>query len=300
MKKLSKHDRAEMVLRRIEQYATLSSFCRVLYRAIFEWLERPEVTSEKLDQAFQLLLRCECRRHDHVGRIVRNGNLDLIEVIRVGQHARKNLSFLLRAVERIETGNARETMIRELIAAECHSHLGSTPKVIAALRRVTRLGCDHSLAYFALGYNLYQDALRNFAKDGAICGEPAIERPVEFVEACQGAIRAFQRGLGLGEARFDAQISWWIGLANETIGDHQAAREAFKNAMAMDPKRYAGIGQAKMQSLSLYRADALRRPAERVRLDRLGSITEEEISRAREFLAALNGFPPAFVEDQEA
>jgi len=299
MKKLSRHDRVEMVLRRIEQYPTLSSYCRILYRAIFEWLETEEVESEKLDQAFQLLLRCECRIHDQVGRIVRSGNLDLLAVVRVGRHARRNLWRLLRAVEKLQVSTSREGVIRELIVAECHSHLGSTREVVAALRRAIRLGCEHALAHFALGYNLYQEALRNFVGKAPGSGKSVIARPAEFADACRASVRAFERGLGLDEGRFDARICWWIGLINEAIGERRAARDAFAKAMAMNPRGFADIGRAKMKLLSSCKPGMRRTPAERAWLARLGPITEEEVNRAQAFLASLEDFPFEFAQDDE-
>ena len=299
MKKLSRHDRAQMVLRRIEQYPTLSAYCRILYRAIFEWLETQEVESEKLDQAFQLLLRCECRRHDQVGRIVRSGNLDFLEVVRVGRHARKNLSRLVRSVEQLRAHTAREAVIRELIVAECYSHLGSTRKVVGALSRAIGLGCEHALAHFALGYNLYQDALRNFAGEASGSRKAIISRPAEFADACRVSLRAFERGLGLDDGRFDARIWWWIGMVNETIGERRAAREAFAKAMAMNPRKFAGAGQAKIRRLSTCKPGLRRTPAEKAWLDRLGPITKEEMDRARAFLTSLEDFPFEFAQNDE-
>ena len=81
-------------LRRLEQYSTLSPFCRAFYRLIYELLGDPEMDSAKLRQAFHVFLRCECRRHQTVCRIVKDGGLDLEKIIRSGRQTHDLLEWL--------------------------------------------------------------------------------------------------------------------------------------------------------------------------------------------------------------
>jgi len=284
-------DAIHAALRRLEQYPTLSPFCRLFYRLIYDSVRPPEAVGEKLRQAFHLFLRSECRRHQAVGRIVHRGKLDLLEVIRVGRSAQNVLVRLCRAVETMEPTTRAEATVRELLLAECNYHLGRTEQVVRALRRAIRLGCGHPLVHFALGYNVYCFALQRFTRAGKRKGEVVALDPPAFEHNCRDAIAAFRRGLG-GEA-FDAQIYWWIGLISEMLGEHHEARLAYRRAMEADPENFETRALEKLKAL---RPLALpgRSPRERARLSRLGPITEEEIREARRLLAGCHTFPPFF------
>ena len=297
MKKVSRHGRVEMTLRRLEQYSTLSPFCRLFYRAVYEWLEMPGIDADKLDQAFHLFLRCECQRHHSVGRIVRRGSLDLIEIIEVGRDAQRNLRRIVDAIEKLEPAGRQEAMIRELILAECAYHLGRTRSVILSLKRAIRLGCDHPLAHFALGYNLYHSALDRYAGANGKPGEFVLTHPAEFERACREAIQAFERGLG--HSALDAQISWWMGLVHEAVGNRKGAYEAYTNAMTLDPENFGSIGHDKLQVLGQVQPTQ-RSLGERSRLAGLSPITDDDIARAQQYLADLTTFPSCFLDAEES
>jgi len=292
-KDLGRHDEVHMMLRRLEQYSTLSPFCKLFYRVIYDRLGEPGLDSHKLDQAFHLFLRCECWRHQAVSHIVRQGKLDLIEIMRVGRDAYKNLARICSAVEKMEPAGPREAMIRELILVECSYHLGRTEEVIRGLRRTLRLGCDHPLVHFALGYNIYRSALARFARTGRRKGEIVTDNPRAFENACRQAIAAFE--CGLGDRKFDAQICWWIGLISEMIGDRHAAGDAYLRAMNIDPDNFGGMGDEKLRKLNLC-ALIMRSPAERERLAGLAPITDHDIHEARKSLAELDSFPTFFLD----
>ena len=84
-------------LRRLEQYSTLIAVLPgSFYRLIYELLGDPEMDSAKLRQAFHVFLRCECRRHQTVCRIVKDGGLDLGKIIRSGRRTHDLLEWLAR------------------------------------------------------------------------------------------------------------------------------------------------------------------------------------------------------------
>ena len=119
-------------LRRLEQYSTLSPFCRAFYRLIYELLGDPEMDSAKLRQAFHVFLRCECRRHQTVCRIVRDGNLDLEKIIRSGRQTHDLLEWLTRSLRQMNCGAPQQETVRQLLLAECDYHLGHTTEVVHA------------------------------------------------------------------------------------------------------------------------------------------------------------------------
>lgn len=291
-KNLQRHDEANMTLRRLEQYSTLSPFCRLFYRTIYDRLGAVGLDAEKLDQAFHLFLRCECKKHEAVAGIVRQGKLNLIKTMRIGRTARWSLERLCSAVERMESSGPREAIIRELILTECNYHLGRTDKVIRALKATVQLGCEHPLIHFALGYNIYQSALERFAHAGKRKGEIVATNPRAFESTCRESIAAFERGLD--DTLFDAQISWWIGLISEMIGERDAAQEAYTRAMNVDPDNFAVMAGQKLRSLSPS-TGLTRSPAEQERLSRLSPITDEDIRQARQLLAGLDSFRPFFL-----
>ena len=292
MKNLPLHDKVNMTLRRLEQYSTISPFCRLFYRAIYNWLDLDGLEAQKLNQAFQLFLRCECRRHQAIGRIVRRGRVNLDEVMKVGHDTQVTLARISRTVECLKLVNPREAMIRELILAECDYHLGRTDTVVSALKRAIHLGCDHPLTHFALGYNLYLSALEDYSRAGSREARVIVTEPVAFEKRCEEAIAAFQQGLG--DSRFDAQISWWVGLVSEIIGEQAVARKAFSRAMQIDPENFGSMGHEKIEALD--RAPASRSPSEWERLSHLGPITAEDIHAVRQQLAVVTRYSDIFPE----
>lgn len=272
-------------LRRLEQYSTLSPFSRLFYRHIFDLLhEHPQ---ELLVQAFTIFLRCETRRHQAISTIVRNGRLEVFEIIQVGRRAHYILDSLRKRLESMELSTRELVGIRNLILAECHYHLGHSREVVAALSEAVRLGARHPLVHFALGYNMYVAAMQKHTHAGRRRGELIAKDPVAFIGACHDSIAAFRRGLG--DPSFDAQIHWWIGLIHEMLGERQPARMAYRCAMETDPDHFTEQSLERLERLGSIPPRRSRR--ERTRLGKLEPITEDEVQRARDFLESCDDFP---------
>ena len=295
-KNLSGREAIHATLRRLEQFSTLSPFCRLYYRLIYDWLGAAGLDAGKLNRGLHLLLRCECRRHQAVAHIVQHGKLDVLEIVRIGRAVHAVLDRLSRAIERMELAGRDEAMIRELLLAESRYHLGHTEQVIEAFRRAIRLGCRHPLVHFALGYNLYCSAMQRYARGDRRKHEIAPEDRAAFEETCREAVGAFQQGLG--DVRFDAQMLWWIGTLSELIGDWPGARRSFAKAARVDPENFGGRVAEKLRAL-MQASVVTRSPDERQRLSGLGPISGEEITEARETLAATDSFPASFLETEE-
>jgi len=280
-------------LRRLERYATLSPFCRAFYRLIYELLGEREAGGAKLRQAFHIFLRCECRKHQAARRIVKEGGLDLEKIIRSGRETHDLLERLAGALRQMKLGAPEAETVRQLLLAECDYHLGHTSEVVHELRRAVRLGCDHPLVHFALGYNLYTRAVQRFMRAGDRKGTVAVKNPAAFQSACLQAIGAFERGLGQGD--YDGQIYWWMGLIWEILGERHAACGAYRRAMETDPENFTDPSREKLRLLEA-QPTSLRSAEERERLSKLRPITDEELRTTREMLAACDSFPSAFFE----
>ena len=269
------------MLRRLEQHVTVSPFCRQFYRYIYDCLGGAGLDDEKLDQAFHLFLRLECRKHQAIGRIVHCGTLDLVSVLRFGSHSRELLARLSRAVSRMKPAGSSEAIIRELISVECNYHLGRTEQTVRGLRQAVALGCRHPLVHFALGYNLYRSAIERFTRPAGRKGRLiAHDRPA-FEDACCDAIAAFRAGFG--DARYDAQLWWWIGLTSEAIGERSDALRAYREAVAADPENFLVPGREKLRQIG--EAEDIPPSDEDERLGQMGPITEEEVEEAKRTLA---------------
>jgi hypothetical protein len=252
---------------------------------VVELLE--QVDNKRLTQVFILFVRCEARRHHAVGRIVRRGKLDLVDVIQTGRKSYSVLDALARGLERMELSSRSELTARELILAECNYHLGRTNAVVERLKTAVRLGSAHPLVHFALGYNLYVQAMQEHTRSGRKRGEVIANDPIAFIGACRDAISAFRAGLG--DQSYDAQIYWWIGLIHEMLGERRDARAAYCGAMESDPEHFTDTAMEKMDNLRGRTPKRTRR--ERERLNKLDSITDTDIAVAREFLDSCDSFP---------
>lgn len=280
-----RHEELAAGLRRLEQYPTVSPFSRLFYRLVNELLQ--SVDDKRLTQAFILFLRCETRRHKAVSRIVRRGKADLVEIIQTGRKSAEVLDTLKKQLERMELSGREEAIARELILAECNYHLGHTKEVIERLRLAVESGSTHPLVHFALGYNLYVNAMQEHTKIGTRKNEVIANDPIAFVGACRDALTAFRAGLG--DPSYDAQIYWWIGLIHEMLGERRDAREAYRSAMETDPDNFTDTATSKIDKLQ--GRIPQRSAKEKERLEQLGPISDEEIEGIGDFLDVINDFP---------
>ena len=283
----------DRTLHRLEQCQTVSPFSRMFYRLIYNWLRTLHASGGRLRHAFALFLRNELRRHGTVLKILHHEHLDLPSILRAGDASRNTLLRLVRALERMEMVGSTPSMVRELILAECHFHLGHTADVLHVLDRAVALGGRHPLIFFALGYNSYNKAVQEYTVDTPGGRRLDIEQSQSFRGACMEAIQLFQQGLG--NPSYDAQIHWWIGLLNETVGEYDEARTAYLKAQRSSPEEYGALVLKKLAGLDA--RDRLRRPSEEAaRLDRLPPIDEPDLAEARRELERNDGMPLAFFE----
>lgn len=288
----SRTDLVRAALRRLEQYCTLSPFSRLFYRLIYDLLRNGAGDTAKLGQAFHIFLRCECRRHDTALRMVRDGRLDPLDIIRLSRMAHDRMGSLRMAIEATEVAAPGDRFVRELLLAECEYLLGRTDEVVLRLQRALAVGGRNALVNFALGYNMYALAVQRFTRAGPNKGEVVATDPEAFQQACRDAIDAFEGGLG--DPTYDAQIHWWIGMLWEMLGEKDQAVRSYRTAMACDP---SFVPQA-MQKLRCFGViGAVERTAEEAgRLSKLGPITDDDIACAQRQFSGNGHLPWLFGE----
>lgn len=291
-KNTSRTDLVRAALRRLEQYCTLSPFSRLFYRLIYDLLRDGEGDAAKLEQAFHIFLRCECRRQDTALRMVRDGRLDPLDIVRLSRMAHDRMGSLRMAIEAMEVTNPHDRFVRELLLAECEYLLGRTDEVVLRLRRALAAGGKHALVHFALGYNMYALAVQRYTRAGPNKGEVVATDPDAFQQACRDAIDAFEGGLG--DPAYNAQIHWWIGMLWEMLGEKDQAVRHYRSAMACDP---SFVPQAMQKLRNFGVIGAVDRTADEAdRLGRLGPITDDDMECARRQLGEGGYLPWLFGE----
>ena len=290
---MNRQDALTEALHRLERFTTLSPFTRLFYRMIRDMLAQEAVDAPKLGQAYHVFLRSECRRHEAAGQLVRQGKLDARRVIRASRDSQDMMERLRRGLEATEVAEPLSRMVRELLLAECHYHLGQTEQVVAHLKRAVRLGGHHPLVHFALGYNTYSLAVQQHTRAGRRKGELLAVDLDALRRGCREAIIAFEAGLG--DTAYDAQLYWWIGMIWEMLGEQTKALESYRAAMETDPEHFGAQGAEKMQSLGA--PPRLRSQEEAERLCRLGPISDEELELSKAAIQRARTFPGFFRND---
>lgn len=157
----------------------------------------------------------------------------------------------LRAIaEQLELLPRREGVagaVRHLLLAECRYHLNLREEVIHELRAALELGCDRPIVCFALGYNIFNLAIERYTSylpglDGLVITDRSA-----FVEQCEEAIAALERGLA--DSSFDAQVHWWIGRILESMARRDEAASAYRRAERHDPRNFRAAVSRKLQDL---------------------------------------------------
>ncbi|MFA4029933.1 MAG: hypothetical protein GDYSWBUE_001269 [Candidatus Fervidibacterota bacterium] len=284
-------------LEELKRSLSISEFLHGYYNVILNYLEGLAPYGIKWLKAMQAMLQYEAWRHKAMRSVKESSNMNLLLVL--GVEMRNALVRLLQQLERMSPQNSFETIVLHLLQAECLYQLGYTNEVIEALDKAVEAGCDHPLVYFALGFNIYRQALQNYVEI-----EPATQRAVitdrkEFEELCERAIGAFRSGISdAGMEPMDAQLHFWIGIVYETLGRHNEARKEYETALEIAPELSREIEQ-RLKHLQRTEAQAGRQvkeaqveepaePQEMKRVEGLGRITDEELSKMNDLLGRID------------
>lgn len=284
-------------LEELKRSLSISEFLYSYYNVILSYIERLAPYGVKWLKALQAMLQYEAWRHKAMRSVRESSNMNLLLVL--GVEMRNALAKLLRQLERMSPQNSFEAVALYLMQAECYYQLGHTNEVIEALDKANEAGCDHPLVYFALGFNIYRQALQNHVEI-----EPTTQRAIitdrkEFEELCEKAIGAFRSGISAaGMEPMDAQLHFWIGIVYETLGKHNEARKEYELALEIAPELSREIEQ-RLKHLQRVEAQAGEtqtdrkaeqpaEPQEMKRIERLGRITEEELSKMSDLLGRID------------
>jgi len=275
-------------LAQLDGFTTVSSFLRAFYALVFRWIEETDAELGELQTAFNLLLRIEVRHHEALERALANESASLATMMQQSLRTREMLRRLLRAVKRIPTGGSRHEVIRHLLMAECYYHLGKPERVVTELRDALRMGCEHPIVRFALGYNLYAWGVKQYVRFSMGQGRLTVGDARGFRRLIRLAIEAFRKGLS-GQP-FDAHVHWWIGQLSEMTCQRTDAWAAYCHAARIAPDLFAAAVRGKLKRLSRRVPDATT-AAEGERLSRLPPIQEDDIAALRQYLEENGGLP---------
>lgn len=277
-------------LKGLRRFRTVSDFLRGYYEIVLAHLEHLAPYGVQWLKAFQALLEYETWRHKSIVRI--RNTQDSRVILALGIEMRRALFELLRRLERMYPQNSYETIVLQLLRAECLYQLGQTREVISALDQAVAAGCEHPLIYFALGFNMYRHALQEYVEVDPHAQRAIIRNRQEFEDWCERAIGAFRSGISPAETSpMDAQLYFWIGIVYETLGRRDDAREAYGKVADIAPE----LSNEVMPRLErLERMDAelqssgestLPSPDTSAEVERLGRITDEELARMSDLLS---------------
>lgn len=275
----------------LEQFPTVSPFLRSFYGLLLDWIEESRDDLAEIQTAFTLLLRIEVRHHEAVAELVDADAFDLFAFLDVSRRTQEMLQRLRGAILNIPRSTRRHEMIRHLLLAECHYHLGRPERVVPFLRAAIGLGAAHPMTNFALGYNLYSHALHSYVRRKHGKSRFVVTDAPRFQRLIRGAIEAFRQALS-GDP-FDGQICWWIGQLSEVIRQRADAWTAYCRSAQSDPARFGGPVSHKLAKLRVPVLDALS-AAEGARLDALPPIADEDISAMRDRLQEMTSSTDLF------
>lgn len=283
-------------LEELKDSLSISEFLYGYYELLFSYVDRLTPYGIKWLKAFQAMLEYEAWRHKAMQSVRESSNMNLLLLL--GVEMRNALTKLLQRLERMQPQNSFEMIVLQLLRAECLYQLGHTSEVIEALDKAIEAGCDHPLAYFALGFNLYKQALQKYVEV-----EPSTQRAVitdrhAFESLCERAIGAFRSGISpTGTEPMDAQLHFWIGIVYESLNKHREAREEYETALKIAPELSKEIEHrlkhfdrvetqyAKQKSAEPQQPTESEEASEIRRHDR---ITDEELSRMSELLGKID------------
>ncbi|MCS7254591.1 MAG: tetratricopeptide repeat protein [Armatimonadota bacterium] len=288
---------ARRQLEELKNSLSISEFLYGYYELILNYIDGLAPYGIKWLKAFQAMLQYEAWRHKAMRSVKESSNMNLILVL--GIEMRNALVKLLRQLERIYPQNSFEVITLQLLRAECLYQLGHTGEVIEALDKAIEAGCDHPLVYFALGFNIYRQALQDYVEV-----EPTTQRAIitdrkAFEGLCERAIGAFRSGISAaGTEPMDAQLHFWIGIVYETLGRHSEAKREYERTIEIAPElskeveqRLKHIQRAEIQSgrhTEVTQTERPTEPQEISKLERLGRITDEEVSKMGDLLGKID------------
>jgi tetratricopeptide (TPR) repeat protein len=283
-------------LEELKEVFSISDFLYSYYNFILSYIDALAPYGLKWLKAFQAMLEYESWRHKAMRRLRETSNMNLLLVL--GVEMRNALTKLLNRLDKMDPQNNTEMIVLQLMRAECLYQLGYTEGVIEALDKAIEAGCDHPLVYFALGFNIYRQALQEYVEI-----EPGMQRAVitdraRFESLCEKAVGAFRSGISqTGTTPMDAQLHFWIGIVYETLGRLDEAKEEYEKALEIAPELSKEVEHRlkHIERTSPQRHEESKsRPEEKVigeasqQVGRLGGITDEELSRMSELLSKID------------
>jgi hypothetical protein len=212
-------------LEQLSQWETVSTFSREFYQLIADRLADAGPPASGLRLAFTDFLAVEVNYHRRLAAMASRDEMMADDLQSLADKRRLNLDAVSEMVAMTPAPGCQLEALQHLILAECHYHRRNTSQVVHHLQHA--LGCEngHPLVQFALGYNIYAQAVQDYTvmKISGGDGTLAVTDDIAFSSRCLAALNALEAGLSGGD--FDAQVYWWMGHVLDSAGMSEAARD---------------------------------------------------------------------------
>ena len=150
-----------------------------------------------------------------------NEGADLRELLSAQQVTRARIADAAEGLRRAWPSSPSQRSARELGVAACLVALDELGRAVNHVEAAVEAGASDGVAYLALGYLRYRQAIDTFAPVDALDDRGKLR----FQLACLRAVSALEQGLG-GDV--DVHLHWYIALALEAAGFSEAAAEAWR------------------------------------------------------------------------
>ena len=216
------------LLARLTEFDSVPPFTRLYYGLVVSRVSRQTPEARELADLLLWHLEAEVRFHSLLAGLAGRESIQMTDMLSLADKRRISLQETLDRVEALKPRNHRHAATAHLIAAECCYHLDAHERVVAHLERAIQLGSDEPICHFALGYNRYVLAERDYttAEDGA--ASSTVRDEANYRSVLLDAVTAFEDGISGGP--LDPHLYWWMGTCLERAGFVTAAAHAFEQA----------------------------------------------------------------------
>ena len=146
---------------------------------------------------------------------------DIRDLLSAQQHARARIADAADGLRRAWPSSPAQRAARELALAACLAAADEVGRAVNHAEAAVEAGATDGVAYLALGYLRYRQALDTFAPVDKLDDRGKLR----FQLACLRAVSALEQGLG-GDV--DVHLHWYIALALEAAGFTEAAADAWR------------------------------------------------------------------------
>ncbi|MFO7947055.1 MAG: hypothetical protein R6V19_09580 [Armatimonadota bacterium] len=221
-------DAIDTKLDTLQHLESAPPFCHAFYGYIAGEIAELGQADQEVARGFVEFLNAEISYHHELSTWAELHEVPFDALEALANRRRMSLQTVAENVSMIRTTSVPGSGLKHLILAECYYHQQDTTRTVQELRAAVSCGLDAPLVRFALGYNLYVEAVERYTivdTEGTCVG---IVDHVAFQTGCMEAVAQFEAGVS-GSA-FDLQLYGWMAQVFESAGMIDAARDLQEKA----------------------------------------------------------------------